>query len=104
MSIKLQIIKDDLFIYSDTPDETILREDMYQATFEQYVIDCGWYENAENGSFIAYLIKADDWDKPVIKILTKTFADAKWSVNECKAYLNKLGDVGGNVPYVACEK
>lgn len=90
MAIKMQIAKDDFFIYSDTPDDTVLREDMYQATFEQYVVDCGWYENAEDGSFIAYLIKDYDWDKPVIKILTKTFEDAKWSVKVCETYLENL--------------
>ena len=89
MSIELKIVKDDFFIYADMPDTT-LREDMYQATYKQYGIDCGWYEGVEDGSFITYLIKDYDWDKPVIKILTKDFVDAKWSINVCKAYLEIL--------------
>ena len=92
MAIELKIVKDDFFIHSDMPDDTTLREDMYQATYEQYTIDCGWYEGIEEGGFITYLIKDYDWDKPVIKILTKAFEDAKWSVNMCKEYLNMLCD------------
>ena len=90
MAIKLKIVVDDIFTYEDMPDDTILREDMYQATCEQYVVDCGWYETDDGGTFITYLIKDYDWETPVIKILTKTFEDAKWSINVCKAYLESL--------------
>ena len=92
MGIQLKIVKDDIFPYLTIPDETIVCQDMYQATYEQYGIDCGWYESAEGGSFITYLIKDYDWDTPVIKILTKNFDDAKWSINVCKDYLEKLSD------------
>jgi hypothetical protein len=89
MSVNLVIVKDDFFVYDDLPAETTLREDMYQATLGEYAIDCGWYGNAEDGSFITYLIKDCDWDTPIIKILTKKFEDAKWSVNVCKEYLTQ---------------
>ncbi|MCB9045557.1 MAG: hypothetical protein H6550_05400 [Chitinophagales bacterium] len=95
MSINFKIAVDDIFTYEQIPDDTILREDMYQATFEQYVVDCGWYETDEGGTFITYLIKDFDWEMPVIKILTKDFENAKWSINVCKEYLENLFSVNG---------
>jgi hypothetical protein len=87
MPIQFKIVKDDIFIYTETPDDAILREDMYQATYEQYAIDCGWYEPDEGGEFVTYLIKDNDWDAPLIKIVVKEFEDAKWSIKACKEYL-----------------
>jgi len=90
LSKKLQVIKDDIFIYDSMPDETILCEDMYQAACASYAIDCGWYENDEDGNFITYFIKDCDWENPIIKIFTRNITDAKWSINVCKEYLDNM--------------
>ncbi len=87
MSIVYKIALDDIFPHSNIPDDTYLREDMYQATYEVYGIDCGWYEIDGIGQFVTYLIKDYDWDAPVIRIAVKTLDDAKWSINICKDYL-----------------
>lgn len=39
-------------------------QDMYQAAYASYVIDCGYYEHIEDGNFLAYLIEDYDWDHP----------------------------------------
>ncbi len=90
MNTKLQIVKDDLFIYDSIPDEITLREDMYQAKCGAYTIDCGWYELDEEGSFITFIIKNADWGSPILKILTPNFSDAKWSINACKEYIESI--------------
>ncbi|MBS1780161.1 MAG: hypothetical protein JST70_12590 [Bacteroidetes bacterium] len=86
----LRIVKDDIFIYDDVSDDTNLREDMYQAVYGQYIIDCGWYETEDGGNFITYLIKDNNWETPVIKIIIRTLHDAKWSIKACKTYLSEV--------------
>lgn len=85
----LKIIKDDITVYSITLDETILREDMYQAITEPFLIDCGWYENTVSGNFITYLIKNNDWDNPIIKIITNQIKEVYWSIDVCMQLINR---------------
>jgi hypothetical protein len=86
MSLNFQVVNDDIFGYDNMPQETILREDMYQATYKSYTIDCGWYES----KFITFLIRDADWETPIIKIESNNFKTAKWSINVCKEYLENL--------------
>jgi hypothetical protein len=88
--VKVEVMKDDIFNRGDSIDESFLREDMYQATCKEYVIDCGWYENDMAGNFITFLIHNQNWDYPMIRIVTRNISDARWSVNVCKEYLNKI--------------
>jgi hypothetical protein len=90
MAIELKIAVDDIFSYESIPDDTILRQDMYQSTYQHYAIDCGWYQSDEGDRFITYLIKDYNWEEPVIKIETKEFNDAKWGINICKEYMEKI--------------
>jgi len=65
-------------------------QDMYQAVYGSYVIDCGWYGHYEGGNFITFLIKDVDWENPVLKIVTPNFSDAKWSIKACKEYVDSI--------------
>lgn len=46
-------------------DETLLREDLFQAKKNDYVIDVGWYEGINK--FAVILVKKLDWENPMCK-------------------------------------
>lgn len=87
MAIELQIVKNDFSELDITSNETFFTEDLYQAVYENYAIDCGWY-NA--GYFVTFLIKDSDWDLPVLRIETRDLNAAKWSIKTCIEYLNEI--------------
>lgn len=85
MFLDWKVIKDDLFTLSEQRED-FLNEDMFQASYKIYTIDCGWYEEGELGHYICFLIKEYNWESPIIKIITDNIEDAKWSVMICYEY------------------
>ena len=50
-----------------------LNEDMFQVEYiNGTVLDIGWYGTKEDGSFIIFVIKNRDWEKPLYKIKCKS--------------------------------
>lgn len=89
LSTKWKLVKDRLEEYEDTGDDTLLTEDMFQASYHDFTIDSGWYGDG-NGIFLTYLISNADWEKPLIKIASHTIQDVQWSIKSCEAYVQKL--------------
>lgn len=57
------IVFDDLSEYMNTHNKSLLKEDMLQLAYKEYIIDLGFYLNG----FILYLIKDYNWDTPIKK-------------------------------------
>ena len=57
------VILDDLSEYIDTHDKLLLKEDMLQLAYKNYIIDVGFYSK----EFVLYVIKDHNWDIPIIK-------------------------------------
>lgn len=57
------IVLDDLSEYMNTHNKSLLKEDMLQLAYKEYIIDLGFYLNG----FILYLIKDHNWDIPIKK-------------------------------------
>lgn len=57
------VILDDLSEYIDTYDKLLLKEDMLQLAYKNYIIDVGFYSK----EFVLYVIKDRNWDIPIIK-------------------------------------
>lgn len=57
------IVFDDLSEYINTHDKSLLKEDMLQLAYKEYIIDLGFYLNG----FVLYLIKDYNWDTPIKK-------------------------------------
>lgn len=57
------VILDDLSEYIDTHDKFLLKEDMLQLAYKDYIIDVGFYSK----EFILYVIKDRNWDIPIRK-------------------------------------
>lgn len=57
------LVFDDLSEYINTHDKSLLKEDMLQLAYKEYIIDLGFYLNG----FILYLIKDYNWDTPIKK-------------------------------------
>ena len=57
------VILDDLSEYIDTHDKLLLKEDMLQLAYKDYIIDVGFYSK----EFILYVIKDRNWDIPIRK-------------------------------------
>ncbi len=55
------VIYDDLSMYLNTHDRSLLKEDMLQLSYKGYIVDLGFYSNG----FILYLIKNQNCDTPV---------------------------------------
>lgn len=54
---------DNLSEYLSTFDESLLKEDMLQLEYKNYVIDFGFYSN----KFILYIIEDYNWENPIKK-------------------------------------
>lgn len=52
------IILDDLSEYMISHDKSLLKEDMLQLAYREYLIDLGYYSN----QFILYVVKDYNWD------------------------------------------
>lgn len=57
------ILSDDLSEYLDSHDRSLLKEDMLQLAYKEYLIDLGYYTH----QFILYVVKDYNWDIPVKK-------------------------------------
>lgn len=57
------VIYDDLSMYLNTHDRSLLKEDMLQLSYKDSIVDLGYYSNG----FILYVVKAYDWDAPIKK-------------------------------------
>lgn len=57
------VVLDDLSEYIDTHDKLLLKEDMLQLAYKNYIIDVGFYSK----EFILYVIKDRNWDIPISK-------------------------------------
>lgn len=57
------IILDDLSEYMISHDKSLLKEDMLQLAYREYLIDLGYYSN----QFILYVVKDYNWNTPVKK-------------------------------------
>ena len=57
------IILDDLSEYMISHDRSLLKEDMLQLAYKEYLIDLGYYSN----QFILYVVKDYNWNTPVKK-------------------------------------
>lgn len=57
------VILDNLSEYLNTHDRSLLKEDMLQLSYKDYIVDLGYYSNG----FILYVVKAYDWDAPIKK-------------------------------------
>ncbi|MCZ9838420.1 hypothetical protein OFR22_03415 [Brachyspira hyodysenteriae] len=49
--------------YISTFDESLLKEDMLQLEYKNYIIDFGFYSN----QFILYIIKDNNWENTIKK-------------------------------------
>ena len=72
-----------------TNDTTFYNEDMFQASFNNYIVDCGWY-GEHDGCFIKVLIRDGNWEEPMVEIVLTRPDMVKWSIEVCKEYLRKL--------------
>jgi len=90
LTIQWKIIKDDLSPLSSVDDETFLYEDMFQASYENIVLDCGWYADGIDGRFITFGIKDFNWDNPIFKMETYKLEDAKWSLLIAQSYFERI--------------
>lgn len=61
------VVLDDLSEYIDTRDKLLLKEDMLQLAYQNYIIDVGFYSK----EFILYVIKDRKWDIPIRKEFIK---------------------------------
>ena len=57
------VVLDDLSEYIDTHDKLLLKEDMLQLAYKNYIIDVGFYSKG----FILYVIQDHNWDIPIRK-------------------------------------
>jgi hypothetical protein len=73
IDIKTPVTEERLKIYVDNLE---LYEDMFQATFGDLCLDIGWYgETFQDGRFIVFLIKNQDWDSPLDKFETRSVTE-----------------------------
>jgi hypothetical protein len=81
------VVKDDISDL-DGSQETMMREDMFQASKGRYTIDCGWYGDYPDGCYITYIVRDAQWDKPVVKIESRTLDNSAWSIDVCRSYVD----------------
>jgi|SRR5690606_14616712 len=81
------IIKNELLDITHS-DETFLREDLFQAKKNDYVIDVGWYEGISK--FMVVLVKKLDWENPTIQIHCDYYEEILLSINLCVEYAEAI--------------
>lgn len=72
---------DNLSEYLSTFDESLLKEDMLQLEYKNYVIDFGFYSN----KFILYIIEDYNWENPIKKEYVN-------NINNINSIINKYCD------------
>lgn len=72
---------DNLSEYLSTFDESLLKEDMLQLEYKNYIIDFGFYSN----KFILYIIKDYNWENPIKKEYIN-------NINNINSIINKYCD------------
>lgn len=72
---------DNLSEYLSTSDESLLKEDMLQLEYKNYVIDFGFYSN----KFILYIIEDYNWENPIKKEYIN-------NINNINSIINKYCD------------
>lgn len=72
---------DNLSEYLSTSDESLLKEDMLQLEYKNYVIDFGFYSN----KFILYIIEDYNWENPIKKEYVN-------NINNINSIINKYCD------------
>lgn len=93
LSEKWTLVKNDFPEYAESPDEAFLVEDMFQATFNNYCIDVGWYGlwgGDKNGRFLTYLIKDSNWEEPIIIIVSFKISELEKTIELCRNYVDDL--------------
>ena len=88
---KWTLVKNDFPEYQENPDETFLVEDMFQATFNHFYIDTGWYcisGGGKKGQFITYLIKDSNWEQPIIKIVSSEISEIRKAIELCLSLIH----------------
>lgn len=78
-----KLVKDDITSLLDKEDiSDTLTEDMFQAEFNNLIIDSGWYIN----TFISVLIIDNDWENPLIKIYSSNLKDTFIAIKTIEYY------------------
>ncbi|MEI0605727.1 hypothetical protein R4K48_02060 [Brachyspira pulli] len=72
---------DNLSEYLSTFDESLLKEDMLQLEYKNYIIDFGFYSN----KFILYIIEDYNWENPIKKEYIN-------NINNINSIINKYCD------------
>jgi len=64
--------------------EMQLTEDMFQAEWNDYIIDIGWKPEIDcSGEFVTYLVKNANWDEPIFVSKTKNIQQLLVDVAYC---------------------
>lgn len=77
---------------------TALDEDLLQIQFiNNIVLDVGWYSQLkdddtfetykERGKFVIYVIQYSDWEKPLLRIKTRTFNGLKKAIKKAHTFI-----------------
>ena len=69
---------DDLSEYLITLDKSLLKEDMLQLEYKNYIIDLGFYNN----QFILHIIKDYNWENPIKKEYINNINDINIIINK----------------------
>lgn len=71
-------------------DNTLLMEDIFQASLDNFIIDSGWYGEDENGQFVTRLIKDYDWENPIVRLVSYNLQDTVQNIAFCEEYYNRI--------------
>lgn len=77
---------DDLSEYLKTSDESLLKEDMLQLEYKNYIIDFGLYSD----KFILYIIKNNDWNNPIKKEFFTDINNANFIIEKINEYCDEV--------------
>jgi hypothetical protein len=83
-----RIDKSDIFELENNIDNSLLTEDMFQISQENYTIDSGWYQG--QNTFMTYLISESNWEDPIIKIKSTNLQDCYNAIQIAAIYADKL--------------
>ena len=65
-------------------NESFLREDLFQAKKNDYIVDVGWYEGINK--FMIVLIKKLNWENPIVQIQCDEYKEILLGINLCIDY------------------